>query len=190
MDFDGGQALGHYLKIWADRYACTGETKGGTIPLNHDKFIVTSNYSIADIFGPEVGATGKAALARMELVKAMARRFEVVHMDRPYNPVAAPSAPPRMAIEEEEKVPVPAPKKPAANPFARVNPVHYKASQNKRIAKMVDKGERKRVERFNIVDAYNKKAPPIEIEVGEIEPAAIEIESDLDAEDIAGCLSE
>lgn len=39
-------SLGHYLKIWADRYACTGETKGGTVNLQHDVIIVTSNYSI------------------------------------------------------------------------------------------------------------------------------------------------
>lgn len=42
LDFEGGDKLGHYLKIWADKWACTGETKGGTIPLNHHRFIVTS----------------------------------------------------------------------------------------------------------------------------------------------------
>ena len=31
----GGVALGHLLKIWTDRYACAGETKGGTINLRH-----------------------------------------------------------------------------------------------------------------------------------------------------------
>lgn len=46
MDFNGGQTLGHYLKIWADKWACNGETKGGTISLNHKRLIVTSNYSI------------------------------------------------------------------------------------------------------------------------------------------------
>lgn len=47
MDTD---ALGHHLKIWADKYACTGETKGGHINLNHRVIIVTSNYSIDHIF--------------------------------------------------------------------------------------------------------------------------------------------
>jgi len=42
-DLDTG-VLGHHLKIWADKYACTGETKGGTIHLRHHLFIVTSNY--------------------------------------------------------------------------------------------------------------------------------------------------
>lgn len=38
------EALGHLLKIWADRYACNGEIKGSTIPLQHKVFCVTSNY--------------------------------------------------------------------------------------------------------------------------------------------------
>lgn len=36
--------LGHYLKIWSDRWSCTGETKGGTIHLRHRLFVITSNY--------------------------------------------------------------------------------------------------------------------------------------------------
>ncbi|AXH76854.1 MAG: putative viral replication protein [Cressdnaviricota sp.] len=37
--------LGHYLKIWTDKYATTGETKGGTINLQYKRFIITSNYT-------------------------------------------------------------------------------------------------------------------------------------------------
>lgn len=44
LDLLGGQTLGHYLKIWADRYPCYGEVKGSTVGLAHKKFIVTSNY--------------------------------------------------------------------------------------------------------------------------------------------------
>jgi len=66
-DFDkGGACLGHHLKIWTDRYACTGETKGGQIPLNYDKFIITSNYTPEQIW-PEDPI----------LVKAIRRRFKV-----------------------------------------------------------------------------------------------------------------
>lgn len=46
-DFDkGGICLGHHLKIWADKYACNGEVKGGHVPLQHETLVVTSNYSI------------------------------------------------------------------------------------------------------------------------------------------------
>lgn len=42
--------LGHYLKIWMDRYACTAETKNGMTQLRHHRFVVTSNYSIEELF--------------------------------------------------------------------------------------------------------------------------------------------
>lgn len=62
----GGKCLGHLLKIWTDRYACTGETKGGTIHLRHKRFIVTSNYRISDLFGDDP-----------EMLRAIVRRFVV-----------------------------------------------------------------------------------------------------------------
>jgi hypothetical protein len=62
------------LKIWADHYACTGETKGGTVPLHHTLFIVTSNYSIEELYGS----------AGVEMVKAIERRFKVIHMTAPF----------------------------------------------------------------------------------------------------------
>lgn len=45
--------LSHYLKIWADRWACTGEIKGATIKLPFKRIIVTSNYSIAELMDKE-----------------------------------------------------------------------------------------------------------------------------------------
>lgn len=42
-------ALNHLIKIWADKYACTGEIKGGTVKLNHRYFVVTSNYTIDEL---------------------------------------------------------------------------------------------------------------------------------------------
>ena len=69
MDTD---CLGHYLKIWADKYACSGEIKGGTLPLNYDTLIVTSNYSIEALFKEEMMAA------------AIRRRFNVIHMTDPF----------------------------------------------------------------------------------------------------------
>jgi len=46
----GGACLSHHLKIWSDRYACTGETKGGTVLLQHKRIIITSNFTIPELF--------------------------------------------------------------------------------------------------------------------------------------------
>lgn len=73
-DFDkGGACLGHYLKIWADKWACTGEVKGATIPLNFKRIYITSNYSIEELFPDD-----------MEMQKAIRRRFNVTHFKDPF----------------------------------------------------------------------------------------------------------
>jgi len=77
-DFDmSHRALGHHLKRWADRYAFTGETKGGVIFIRPERVVVTSNYSISQIFSEDA-----------VLSEALTRRFECVHVD--FNPITNP----------------------------------------------------------------------------------------------------
>lgn len=40
----------YLLKIWADKNHCDGQTKGGTLHLDYEYFIVTSNYSIEELY--------------------------------------------------------------------------------------------------------------------------------------------
>lgn len=61
----GGMCLGHYLKIWADKWACTGEVKGGQVNLSHVRFVITSNYSIEELWPEDE-----------EMQTAIKRRFE------------------------------------------------------------------------------------------------------------------
>lgn len=56
-------ALGHYLKIWADKWPCHGETKGGKVQLLHEVFVVTSNYKPEDLW-PEDSQMREAILRR------------------------------------------------------------------------------------------------------------------------------
>ena len=62
--------LGHYLKIWGDRYPCTGEIKCGTVQLVHKKLIITSNYSISELFSLEP-----------KMIDPLLRRFKSTFFD-------------------------------------------------------------------------------------------------------------
>lgn len=65
--------LGHYLKIWGDNYHCTGETKGGTVPLRHKTMIVTSNYLISHLWENDP-----------IMAEAIARRFKTYTVEGTY----------------------------------------------------------------------------------------------------------
>lgn len=70
-DFDlVHHVLGHHLKRWADRYAFPAEQKGTTTKIRPQKIIVTSNYTIEEIFSQDGDC----------LVAALKRRFKTTRI--------------------------------------------------------------------------------------------------------------
>lgn len=69
MDDVDSKEMGHLLKIWLDRYAFLAETKGGALHIRPEKIVVTSNYSIEELFGHD-----------SRLVQSIMRRCHVIKM--------------------------------------------------------------------------------------------------------------
>lgn len=76
MDPDHGKYIGHFVKIWADRYPFSPETKGGHLKkIRPKKIIILSNYSIDECFPREQDRN------------PIKRRFQVIRFgDHEFNP--------------------------------------------------------------------------------------------------------
>lgn len=74
-----GVGLSHYLKIWADKWPFQCEVKGGHCKPNFTKLIVTSNYTISDLFLGEK--------QDRELVCALQRRFKTLRAENHTDPI-------------------------------------------------------------------------------------------------------
>lgn len=84
--------MGDKLKNWADHYAFPCETKGDGSMIRPKKIIVTSNYSIENLWGHD-----------QDLQDALLRRFKVKHVVDPFpKPVKKVVPPPQMAILVED----------------------------------------------------------------------------------------
>ena len=70
MDND---CLSHYLKTWAHKWPVYGEIRGGRVALNYDTLVVTSNFTIDDLFAKQPPVT----------IAAIKRRFKVIRMEDP-----------------------------------------------------------------------------------------------------------
>lgn len=85
VDHTHAKWIGHHLKRWADRYSFPAEQKGTTIQIRPERIIVTSQYTIDELFQEDAA-----------LVTALKRRFIVETIKRPERVVE-----PRRIIREK-----------------------------------------------------------------------------------------
>lgn len=67
VDHSHSSWIGGFLKIWADHYGFIAEAKGKSLSIRPERLLVTSQYSIAQLFSVD-----------KPLVEALERRFRVI----------------------------------------------------------------------------------------------------------------
>lgn len=82
--------IGDYLKQWADHYPFPADVKYSQDLIRPEKIVVTSNYSIEELFGHDE-----------DLRESLQRRFKERHIIVPF-PQFVPIAPPSPIPEEDE----------------------------------------------------------------------------------------
>lgn len=82
------KCLGHQLKLWSDRYCYPLEIKGGAIPKAFTHFIVTSQYSIDEIWAMD-----------QHTISALKRRFTVTYF--PFKESDHPCDEPGTGLKEQ-----------------------------------------------------------------------------------------
>jgi len=66
------QIAGHHLKLWADHYPFAAETKGGSVKLRPARIIITSNYTLREVY------------PKPQDYEPLERRFKVHHFEAPF----------------------------------------------------------------------------------------------------------
>lgn len=95
-DFDQSHAYqAYYLKIWADRYAFPVEIKNGADFIRPERIIVTSNYSIREIFHNK------------QDYEPLERRFKQLHKADPWNATVQDVLMPMPAVVDDAWEPTP-----------------------------------------------------------------------------------
>lgn len=69
-------SLGGFLKDWADRYPLIAQNKGGAVAANWDTIIVTSQYSIEEIWTDH-----KTSIPDQATIDALKRRYHIIRVD-------------------------------------------------------------------------------------------------------------
>lgn len=101
-DLDHSTAfLGHYLKLWADKWSFAAEKKGSTMQIRPKQIVVTSNYSIEELWGSD-----------QSMCMALKRRFKVTRFEprtSPFSPLSSLAELDAPRAVSEERIVVEAP---------------------------------------------------------------------------------
>ncbi len=87
-----GAFMGHLLKVWCDEYSFITEAKGTAMTIRPKKFIITSNYSIDQVF------------QESEMNGAIHRRFVEIEMRERWQPPEQVDCVPRAPGHEDDPI--------------------------------------------------------------------------------------